>query len=50
MEPILQSIFDSAVDGIIVIDARGLIKAFNPAAERLFGYPAREVLDQNVNS
>ena len=48
MEPILQSIFDSAVDGIIVIDARGLIKAFNPGAERLFGYSAEEVLDQNV--
>ena len=40
MEPILQSIFDSAVDGIIVIDGKGLIKAFNPAAERLFGYAA----------
>ena len=49
MEPILQSIFDSAVDGIIVIDAKGLIKAFNPGAERLFGYRATEVLDQNVN-
>lgn len=48
MEPILQSIFDSAVDGIIVIDSRGHIKAFNPAAERLFGYSAAEVLDQNV--
>ena len=48
MEPILQSIFDSAVDGIIVIDAKGLVKAFNPAAERLFGYRADEVLGQNV--
>ncbi len=48
MEPILQSILDSAADGIIVIDARGLIKAFNPAAERLFGYTAAEVLGQNV--
>jgi two-component system sensor kinase FixL len=48
MEPILQSIFESAVDGIIVIDARGLITAFNPAAERLFGYRADEVLGQNV--
>ena len=47
MEPILQSIFDSAVDGIVVIDRRGLIKAFNPAAERLFGYRAEEVLEQN---
>ena len=49
MEPILQSIFDCAVDGIIVIDANGLIKAFNPAAERLFGYRADEVVGQNVN-
>jgi PAS domain S-box-containing protein len=48
MEPILESIFESAVDGIIVIDARGLIKAFNPGAERLFGYSAEEVFGQNV--
>lgn len=48
MEPILQSIFESVVDGIIVIDGKGLIKAFNPAAERLFGYGAQEVLGQNV--
>src|SRR5688500_3106351 len=49
MEPILQSIFDSAVDGIIVIDAKGLIKAFNPGAERLFGYRTEEVLGHNVS-
>ena len=48
MEPILRSIFESAVDGIIVIDAAGLIQAFNPGAERLFGYRAEEVLGQNV--
>jgi len=48
MEPILRSIFESAVDGIIVIDAAGLVKAFNPAAEGLFGYRAEEVLGQNV--
>jgi PAS domain S-box-containing protein len=49
MEPILQSIFESAVEGIIVIDGKGLIWAFNPAAERLFGYSKEEVLDQNVS-
>lgn len=47
MEPIL-TIFESAVDGILLIDARGLILAFNPAAERLFGYRAGEVLGQDV--
>jgi PAS domain S-box-containing protein len=48
MEPILRSIFESAVDAIIVIDGKGLIMAFNPAAERLFGYRAEDVLNQNV--
>jgi two-component system sensor kinase FixL len=48
MEPILRSIFESAVDAIIVIDGKGLILAFNPAAERLFGYRADDVLHQNV--
>lgn len=45
----LQSIIDSAVDGIIVIDARGGIEAFNRGAERLFGYPESEVVGRNVS-
>jgi len=44
-----RSIVESAVDGIIVIDDRGCIEAFNPAAERLFGYSAPEVIGRNVN-
>ena len=45
----LRSIVESAVDAIIVIDDRGLIQAFNPSAERLFGYTLGEVLGRNVN-
>ncbi len=44
----LRSIVEAAVDGIVVIDARGAIEAFNPAAERLFGYSADEVRGRNV--
>ena len=47
-EKALQAILDAAVDGVVLIDHRGLIKAFNGAAQRLFGYSAAEVLGHNV--
>ena len=44
-----RAIVESAVDAIIVIDGRGTIEAFNPAAERLFGYAEHEAVGQNVS-
>src|ERR1700749_898158 len=44
-----QALMDAAVDGIVLVDPTGRIQAFNPAAERLFGYPAAEVLGVNVS-
>jgi two-component system sensor kinase FixL len=44
-----RAIVDSAVDGIIVIDAHGRIEAFNHAAKRLFGYTIDEVLGRSVD-
>ncbi|HEY5043174.1 MAG TPA: PAS domain S-box protein, partial [Verrucomicrobiae bacterium] len=32
----------------ITIDERGLIESFNPSAEKIFGYTAREVIGQNI--
>lgn len=44
----LRSVLETVPDAIIVINDRGLIQSFSPAAERLFGYPAAEVVGQNV--
>lgn len=44
----LRAVVDTAVDGVILIDARGIILVFNPACERLFGYAAFEVIGRNV--
>ncbi|MET1414253.1 PAS domain S-box protein [Roseibium sp. HPY-6] len=45
----LVSVFDTAVDGIIVINERGLVLAYNKACEHLFGYEAADLLGRNVN-
>src|SRR4051812_30861354 len=44
----LQAVLDTAVDGIILIDANGAILTFTPACERLFGYRPDEVIGRNV--
>ena len=44
----LTAVVETAVDGFILIDARGRILLFNPACERLFGYGAEEVFHENV--
>ena len=43
-----QAIFNVVIDGLILIDKRGCIEICNPAAEAMFGYPAGELLGQNV--
>jgi two-component system CheB/CheR fusion protein len=46
----LAAVLETAVDAIITIDVRGLIRSFNRAAERMFGYSAAEVLGKNVGT
>jgi len=44
----LRSILDTVPDAIVVIDERGAVHSFSPAAERLFGYASGEVVGRNV--
>jgi PAS domain S-box-containing protein len=44
----MHAILEAAVDGILSIDERGVIQTINPAAERLFGYAAIELIGHNV--
>lgn len=44
-----QTIVEHAIDGIVTINQDGIIQSFNPAAERLFGCNACEVIGRNVN-
>ncbi|GHD56540.1 hypothetical protein GCM10017083_36670 [Thalassobaculum fulvum] len=44
----LRAVIDTAVDGVILIDADGTVRTFNKACETLFGYPADEVVGRNV--
>ncbi len=45
---VMRVAFDTAVDGMILIDAKGIVQHFNPASVKLFGYEAAEVIGQNV--
>jgi two-component system sensor kinase FixL len=45
----LQSILATIPDAMVVIDERGIMHSFSNAAERLFGYPASEVIGRNVS-
>jgi PAS domain S-box-containing protein len=44
----LQSILNVVPDAIITIDEQGLIASFSPAAEKIFGYTATEIVGHNV--
>src|SRR5262249_52422321 len=47
-EAVLNSIVNTAVDGIIVIDTEGTIEFGNAAMEKLFGWKPLELIGKNV--
>ena len=43
-----RAMFAMAADAIIWIDERGTIEAFNPSAEKMFGYAAEQIIGRNI--
>src|SRR6202521_820877 len=48
MEGLNRAILDSALDCIIVMNARGRVLEFNPAAERVFGYTREQAVGKEL--
>ena len=45
---IFQSIFESSVEGILVVATNGLLLSANPAVEHMFGYDPGELINENL--
>lgn len=45
----VRAIVESTLEGIIVIDEKGLIDSFNPSAEKIFGYKAQEIVGGDIS-
>jgi two-component system sensor kinase FixL len=48
-EKLLDALFQTAVDGMIVINSRGIMCVVNPAVTVLFGYTEVELIGQNIS-
>uniref|UniRef100_UPI0025980B78 sensor histidine kinase n=1 Tax=uncultured Sphingopyxis sp. TaxID=310581 RepID=UPI0025980B78 len=44
----LRSVLETVPDAMVVIDEAGDIRDFSPAATRMFGWPAKEIVGRNV--
>lgn len=45
---LFQSIFEIAVEGILVIDDKGFIIKVNPSVEKMFGYEKEELIGEKI--
>lgn len=46
---IFKGVFETALEGMIITNERGIVQAINPAAVKLFGYMPDEIVDANIS-
>jgi PAS domain S-box-containing protein len=46
----MRTLIDNVPDGIVTINDQGCIESLNPAAERMFGYPAADIIGAKFNT
>lgn len=48
-EDIYKTIFNSATEGLIISNRKGIIQAINPSIENLFGYTEKELIGKTID-
>jgi PAS domain S-box-containing protein len=48
LQSLVDTVLDTLVDGLIIIDRRGRVQTYNRACEKLFGYAVDKVKGKNV--
>ncbi len=44
----MKAVLNTVIDGILTINEKGIVSSFNPAAEKLFGCKAEDVIGKNI--
>jgi len=45
----LRAVIETATDGVLIVGDGNRVETFNPACERVFGWPAAEIIGHSVN-
>ncbi len=48
-EKLLKLVIETAPDGLIIINESGIVLVFSPAAERMFGFKAVDIIGENIS-
>ncbi|MEO6824164.1 MAG: Tar ligand binding domain-containing protein [Nitrosospira sp.] len=44
-----RALLNNLIDAVASVDQQGVIRTFNPAGERIFGYTEKEIIGQNID-